>query len=156
MKVWGLVVPRSSSWIPTAVFAQTCSCASQIMECTQVFLFASTQMDLNIADGQQAGPARTSVSRLRVRTMSECMLASLSWSSILVSASSCSSDDNCATSLPVDDQTFAASVNLPLSTNSMHSIEWWHCRWPWVTPTHPKPPRSVHFQRPSYLSNGWN
>ena len=35
----------------------------------------------------------------------------------------------------------------------MRSIDWWHCRWPWVTPNHPKPRHFVHFQRLLYLRN---
>ena len=27
----------------------------------------------------------------------------------------------------------------------MRSIEWWHCRWPWVPPNHPKPPHFFAF-----------
>ena len=27
----------------------------------------------------------------------------------------------------------------------MRSIKWWHCRWPWVPPNHPKPPHFLHF-----------
>ena len=27
----------------------------------------------------------------------------------------------------------------------MCCIEWWHCRWPQVTPNHPKPPHFLHF-----------
>jgi len=28
----------------------------------------------------------------------------------------------------------------------MRSIEWWHCRWPWVTPRRPQLPQFVHFR----------
>ena len=27
----------------------------------------------------------------------------------------------------------------------MRSIKWWHCRWSWVPPNHPKPPHFLHF-----------
>ena len=30
----------------------------------------------------------------------------------------------------------------------MRSIEWWHCRWPWVPPNHLKPPHLLHFALP--------
>ena len=38
----------------------------------------------------------------------------------------------------------------------MRSVEWWHCRWPWVTSNHPKPPLPImcilmHFISPWQL-----
>ena len=27
-------------------------------------------------------------------------------------------------------------------------VEWWHCRWPWVPPNHPKPSHFLHFAPP--------
>ena len=37
----------------------------------------------------------------------------------------------------------------------MCSIEWWHCRWPWVPPNHPKPPHFLHFASP-FIRNDFN
>jgi len=35
------------------------------------------------------------------------------------------------------------------------SIEWWHCRWPWITPTrYHKPPHFLHSASP-FLSSEW-
>jgi len=38
----------------------------------------------------------------------------------------------------------------------MRSIEWWHCRWPWVTPKCPKLPQFVHFAPPFIASQRVN
>ena len=35
----------------------------------------------------------------------------------------------------------------------MRSIEWWHCRWPWVTLKCPKVPHFLHFAPPFMTSN---
>jgi len=34
----------------------------------------------------------------------------------------------------------------------MHSVKWWHCGWPWVTPNCPKPPYFLHFA-PTFIAS---
>jgi len=38
----------------------------------------------------------------------------------------------------------------------MCSIEWWHCRWPWVTHKRPQLPQLVHFAPPFIASQRVN